>query len=55
MSDSPTLIIHSPAGIVAQAASVRKASKRLKALGEEIESLELRWLELSEAIEQLGA
>jgi ATP-binding cassette subfamily F protein 3 len=29
--------------------------KRLKALGEEIESLELRWLELSEAIEQLGA
>lgn len=30
---SPTLIIHSPAGIVAQAASVRRAAKRLKALG----------------------
>ena len=33
MSDSPSLIIHSPAGVVAQAASVRKAAKRLKALG----------------------
>ena len=30
---SPALIIHSPAGIVAQAASVRRAAKRLKALG----------------------
>lgn len=30
---TPTLIIHSPAGIVAQAASVRRAGKRLKALG----------------------
>ena len=33
MSDSPSLIILSPAGIVAQAASVRRAAKRLKALG----------------------
>ena len=33
MSDSPSLIIHSPAGIVAQAATVRKAARRLKALG----------------------
>lgn len=32
----PSLIIHSPAGIVAQAASVRKAAKRLKALGFEV-------------------
>ncbi len=29
--------------------------KRLKALGDELESLEARWLELSDAIEQLGA
>ena len=29
--------------------------KRLKALGDEIEALELRWLELSEAIEQLAS
>jgi ATP-binding cassette subfamily F protein 3 len=28
--------------------------RRLKALDEEIEALELRWLELSEALEQLG-
>lgn len=33
MSQCPSLIIHSPAGVVAQAASVRKAAKRLKALG----------------------
>ncbi len=29
--------------------------KRLKSLGEELEALEARWLELTEAIEQLGA
>jgi hypothetical protein len=28
--------------------------RRLKALDEEIDALELRWLELSEALEQLG-
>jgi muramoyltetrapeptide carboxypeptidase len=33
MSDSPSLIIHSPAGIVAQAATVRKAARRLTSLG----------------------
>lgn len=33
MSDRPNLIIHSPAGIVAQAASVRRAAKRLQVLG----------------------
>lgn len=33
LDHSPTLIILSPAGIVAQAASVRRATKRLKALG----------------------
>ena len=29
--------------------------KRLKALGDEVEQLEARWLELTDAIEQLGA
>ena len=29
--------------------------KRLKSLGEEVETLESRWLELTEEIEQLGA
>jgi len=35
-------------------AVLAEEGKRLKALDEEIEALELRWLELSEALEQLG-
>jgi muramoyltetrapeptide carboxypeptidase len=33
MSERPSLIIHSPAGVVARATSVRQAARRLKALG----------------------
>jgi ATP-binding cassette subfamily F protein 3 len=36
-------------------AQMAQVGRRLKALGEEIETLEERWLELSTQIERLGA